>query len=129
MRNRAKCKKCETIIESLHTHDYVVCKCGEIGVDGGQDYFRAMAKDYSNFLRIDDEGNEIVVRVVEKDEKEEKNEEQTQEATQPSREDLLNFLDAMAKDIERLPQSAMSLPITHYDHYSLIILVSSIFRA
>lgn len=40
LRNIAKCKKCGDIIESKHRHDYVVCSCGAIFVDGGHDYIR-----------------------------------------------------------------------------------------
>lgn len=59
MRNRAKCRRCDDIIESTHRHDFVTCKCGEIAVDGGQAYFRAAAKNFENFIRLDDEGNEV----------------------------------------------------------------------
>lgn len=39
--NRARCKQCNDIIESKHTHDYMTCKCGIIWtVDGGPDYRR-----------------------------------------------------------------------------------------
>jgi len=34
-RNRAKCRKCGTVIESTHQHDYVTCKCEAIALDGG----------------------------------------------------------------------------------------------
>ena len=40
-RNRAKCKKCGTIIESKHVHDWVTCKCKGIFIDGGTIYKRA----------------------------------------------------------------------------------------
>jgi len=40
MRNIAKCLLCGDIIESKYTHDYVTCKCGNLSVDGGQDYFK-----------------------------------------------------------------------------------------
>ena len=53
--NRAKCLKCGDIIESKSIHDFVSCKCGEIFVDGGQEYFRAGAKDTKNFQPMYDE--------------------------------------------------------------------------
>ena len=68
MRNRAKCKLCNEIIESTMRNDYVSCKCGEIAVDGGQEYSHCAAKNWPNFLRIDDSGNEIEIKVVEKSE-------------------------------------------------------------
>lgn len=37
-RNRVRCKRCDTVIESKHRHDFVTCKCGDISVDGGQSY-------------------------------------------------------------------------------------------
>lgn len=40
IKNAAKCKKCGDIIESKHTHDFVMCSCGSIAVDGGHDYLR-----------------------------------------------------------------------------------------
>jgi hypothetical protein len=48
-RNRAKCLKCGDIIESKSRHDFVQCSCGEIFVDGGQEYYHAGAKDMKNF--------------------------------------------------------------------------------
>lgn len=39
-RNAARCKKCGTVIESCHRHDFMSCKCGAIFVDGGHDYLR-----------------------------------------------------------------------------------------
>jgi hypothetical protein len=41
MRNRARCRKCGDVVESLTRHDFRACRCGAIFVDGGQDYFRA----------------------------------------------------------------------------------------
>ncbi|MEK5109897.1 hypothetical protein MHI57_24860 [Cytobacillus sp. FSL K6-0129] len=38
--NRARCKKCEVIIQSRTSHDLRHCKCGAIFIDGGQDYQR-----------------------------------------------------------------------------------------
>lgn len=29
------CKKCKAIIRSIHRHDFKVCSCGAVGVDGG----------------------------------------------------------------------------------------------
>lgn len=43
--NRAKCLKCGDIIESTYTHDYVTCSCGNLSVDGGQDYLKRNFRD------------------------------------------------------------------------------------
>jgi hypothetical protein len=124
MKNRAKCKKCNSIIESFHSHDYVSCACGEISVDGGQDYFKCSAVEFTNFLRIDDEGNEIVVTVKEKED----NQEPAEYPTKLSKKDLIKMLDDMVVNIENLPQEAMLSPINNYDFCSLLILLSSIFK-
>jgi hypothetical protein len=123
MQNRAKCKLCHAIIESFHATDYVSCKCGEISVDGG-DAMRCAANQWHNFLRVDDNGNEIVVTV--KGDVQPANKE-TQ--GKPTKKELLDMLDEMVKNIERLPVDAMNSPITHYDFYAGLLLLSSILRA
>jgi len=52
MKNKAQCRKCKDIIESKFRHDFVECTCGEIFVDGGNDYFRRGAKNFENFIEI-----------------------------------------------------------------------------
>lgn len=37
IRDVAKCKICDDVIESKHIHDYVMCKCGAIFLDGGKE--------------------------------------------------------------------------------------------
>lgn len=39
IRNRVRCKGCDTILESKHCHDFVACACGTF-VDGGREYLR-----------------------------------------------------------------------------------------
>lgn len=43
--NRIKCKRCKDILESNSTHDLKFCSCGAIGVDGGKDYLKRIARD------------------------------------------------------------------------------------
>lgn len=38
--NKVRCKKCNDLIESKHEHDYQLCSCGSIFIDGGNDYQR-----------------------------------------------------------------------------------------
>lgn len=64
MRNRAKCRLCGDIIESFHRHDFVECKCKEISIDGGIDYYKAAARNWENFVRIDDSDKEVQVKFV-----------------------------------------------------------------
>lgn len=49
--NKARCFKCQTLIESKHRHDFVTCKCGAISVDGGKDYLRRVG-DLDNFIEL-----------------------------------------------------------------------------
>ena len=35
-----RCLSCGDIIESTHGHDYKVCRCGNVAVDGGRDYLK-----------------------------------------------------------------------------------------
>lgn len=125
MRNRAKCRLCQSIIESFHRHDYVTCTCGEIAVDGGRDYLKALAKDFTNFLRIDDEDKVIPVKVIE-----------TLDDVKPldipippTKEELISMLEEMAKSYENLPQHAMLNPVTNYDLASSLLLISQVFKA
>jgi len=114
MRNRAKCKACESIIESKSSNDEMVCKCGQISVSGG-DRLGCSALNWNNFLRVDDEGNVIVPTI--------------QEAPKVTREDFLNALDELIRKIEDMPPNGMVTAINHYDFVSVLILFSSIFRS
>ncbi len=125
MKNRAKCKLCQSVIESFHATDYVICKCGEIAIDGGPDNYKVSATDFSNFLRVDDNDNEIIVKVQEKPE----DVKQLDIDTKPSREDLLRMLDDMIKNIDDLPPQAKITAINHYDFGSLLSLLSLILKS
>lgn len=52
IRNAAQCLKCNDIIESTHRHDFVCCRCGAIFVDGGHEYVRAGADNWTNFKSL-----------------------------------------------------------------------------
>jgi len=114
MRNRAKCKLCESIIESKHERDICECNCGEISVMGG-DRLGCTAKDWKHFLRVDDNDNVIVPTIQESPPK-------------PTRYDFLEALDEMIRRIEAMPPQAMTIAINHYDYVSLLILLSSLLR-
>lgn len=124
MRNRAKCRLCKTIIESIANTDYVSCACGEIAVSGGLQKLQCFANDFKNFMRVDEDGNEIVVTVKDKEEMP-----TSSPSQKPSKEELLNMLDELRIRIEGLPQEAMLTPITHADFFSLLLLLSAILRS
>lgn len=122
MKNRAKCKLCNTIIESFHDQDDVHCKCGHIFVYGGNS-MKCGAIDWANFIRIDDLGNEIIPKIV--------NDINSNEThlSKPGKGELLTMFNEMIKNIENLPQHAATEPITHYDFASALLLVYSLFKA
>lgn len=126
MRNRAKCKKCSSVIESFHATDYISCNCGEIAVDGGP-ALRCYANNYENFLRVDDEGNEIVVTYKSNPNGEKKEKDSSDH--KPDKKELLDMLEEMIKSYERLPEHVMFAPITHADYLSGLLLLFSILRS
>lgn len=138
MKNRAKCKLCSSVIESFHSTDWIVCKCEEIAVGGG-DALQCAARNWNNFLRIDDEGNEIEVKTSfaetggHGNNHDNQNQKNKNEATNDTshvftRDELMNMLSEMIKNIDNLPPHVMSAPITHYDFSSLMILLLALFR-
>jgi hypothetical protein len=131
MKNRAKCKLCNSIIESYHEYDYVTCKCSEISVTGGNIKFECFANDWNNFIRVDDQGNEIIVIV--KDNPSLNMPTQVQETPlsnqKPTKKDLLNILEEQIKYYENLPQNAMSAPVSNYDLLSTLLILSAILRS
>lgn len=125
MRNRAKCKLCGSILESFHRYDYVSCKCDEIAISGGQDKLEVYYKNIDNLLRLDDEDNVIV---VEENGNPEISHPIQDSVNKPTRKEKMEMLEAYVTNLENLPQNAMSTSVTHYDLYSLALLVSSLLR-
>lgn len=128
MKNRAKCKLCASILESFHVYDYVTCKCGEISISGGLDKLECSAKNWENFLRVDDDGNEIVVRVVDNADNPTDSVSDEPKTAVLTKSDKLQMLHEMIESYERLPQNAMTLPITHYDFVGALLLLQSILK-
>jgi tRNA(Ile2) C34 agmatinyltransferase TiaS len=54
-RNRAKCTRCNTVVESKHKHDFVTCKCGNLSVDGGLDYKKRTYNEAEQWLEVADD--------------------------------------------------------------------------
>lgn len=121
MRNRAKCKLCGSIIESIHRYDYVECKCGEIAIEGGEESYKCSAKNFGNFLRVDDQDNIIIPTIQES--------EVIVTNTKPAKNELIDNIKEMIKNIENLPSQAMTTAINHYDFCSLLILLVAILEA
>jgi len=51
-RHRVQCLNCMSIIESLHTHHFVSCECGDCAVDGVPDEARTLAKDFDKVFEL-----------------------------------------------------------------------------
>lgn len=120
MKNRAKCKLCESILDFLDG-DYLVCKCGELTLDGIHKKVICEKSD-NNFVQVDDEGNEIVLNShIELSGN-------SGNVGKSNKKELLSMLDQMISNVENLPQGAMLSPVTHYDYVSLMILLSSILK-
>lgn len=126
MKNRAKCKLCNDVLESFHEFDYVTCKCGEISISGGSIRLECSAKDWKNFARVDEFNNEISVKVLQQGEVNEQKDEESQDMT---RDEKIEMLETMVKNIESLPKAALLASINHYDLYSYLILVVSILKS
>ena len=113
MKNRAKCKLCQCIIESKSLYDEISCACGHISVMGG-DKMGCRAIEWINFLRIDDEGNEIIPTI------------QDYEKPKPiTKHEMIEALDVLIAKIEDMPQNAMVVSINHYDYLTLLVWLSS----
>ena len=125
MKNRAKCKLCQCIIETFIANEFVSCKCGEITI--GPDLY-AKANDFCNFLRVDDEGNEIIVTYQEKG----KGEEQPQCPKfdqKPTKNELLKEMDTLIAYYNEMPENALLTPVSHSDLLSVLLVISSLFKS
>ena len=52
----------------------------------------------------------------------------TDDQPKPSRADLIAMLDELVKTFETMPAHALVMPVTHYDHWQLMILLSQILK-
>ena len=56
IQNQVRCNICGDEPFSKHRHDFVKCKCGNIAVDGGMEYFRRIG-DVHNYIDLSMEMN------------------------------------------------------------------------
>jgi len=112
MRNRAKCKLCNSIIESFHSFDFVQCTCKEIFVDAGEG-LRCGAKNWDNFLRVDEEGKEFAPYVKEIAEEPPKKD-------KPTKEEALEALSELINSYDNLPAEALYAPVNHSDMKTIL---------
>lgn len=125
---RAKCKLCNTLLNAKDPGSYITCACGEISIKYEPGTTQFIAREWENFIRIDEEGNEIQIKTIEKDDISSL-QPHPEGISNPSKDDLLGMLNTMIKNIEELPPQAMATPVTHYDLVSALLLVAALFRA
>ncbi len=134
MRNRAKCKLCGDIIESVHSKDYQKCSCDQIGIDGGEIEFKAYAKDWSNFIRIGDDCQEIMPKIIDKSNTSSGHVESDEIALEynptpeEKHEKLCSMLKGVIDSYDNLPQHAKLASITHYDLQAALLIIYEIVR-
>ena len=66
LKNKAKCKLCGDIIESVYRHDFKWCSCHSIFVDGGKDYIRRGGK-IENIIEMCEEVEHVAKKTTETD--------------------------------------------------------------
>lgn len=52
--NKAQCLICGMVLESTHRHDFNCCTCGNLCVDGGNDYQKRSVKNMSKYRELSD---------------------------------------------------------------------------
>ena len=51
-KNSAMCLLCKDVLVSKSRHDFVTCTCGNLSVDGGNDYLKRSARDTESYLDL-----------------------------------------------------------------------------
>ena len=116
MRNRAKCKLCNSIIESFHEFDRITCQCDEISITGGQVRYECSSKNWNNFVRIADDDSEINVTVQDQPKPE------IMEIAK-DKDYYLSLVSEMIAAIDHLPEQAKYSACTQMDYQSLLYLI------
>lgn len=126
MRNRAKCKVCETIIESTGERDLSTCKCGEISIVGkNPEEGRYRAYNWENFIFLDDENHEIVAKVSDEITIDKKD----IISHKPTKEEIIEELSTLVNQLIELPTNQLYMPVNSYDMYRFMALVVAILKS
>lgn len=126
MRNRAQCNVCKDVIESFQEFDYVSCKCDEIAITGGTIKYECFAKNWENFLRVDDNGHVVPIRVTDKEEDIEKF---INEPSPVSKEELIEEMARLIKYSENMSDQALSQPVSQYELLQFLSLIVTILKS
>lgn len=127
MRNRAKCKLCQFICESSSDHEVSSCTCQEIFVAHGQEMICG-ANEWENFIRIDDEGNEFVPKIMIESDISSECMEEADISPIKRKEALLTIMKGMIDSFENLPSHALLTSVTQYDLRSALLTIYEIIR-
>lgn len=126
MRNRAQCKLCKDVVESFQEFDYVSCKCDEIAITGGTVKYECFAKNWENFLRVDDNGDVIPIRLAAKEDVIEK---YINEPAPVSKGELIEELARLVSYSETMSDQALSQPVSQYELLRFISLIVTILKS
>lgn len=100
----------------MHPTDYVECECTAIALDGG-DSMKCYATDWTQFARVDDNGQVVPVVVKGED-----------NAVLLTRDSVLADIEQLISVIDGLPTHALDAPITHRDYKGLLGLIATILK-
>lgn len=126
MRNRAKCKICNEVLESFTEGDFVTCTCKNITIGP---HLYAGARDWNTFVRVDDNNYEIHVKYEDKCKEKNEQIDEDEKANTLTRVDFIAMIDEMIETYKNLPQHAMLSPVNHSDMLSLLMLISALFKS
>lgn len=84
---------------------------------------RCFSNSWDNFVRVDDEGNEIVPEIIDDFIPVE------ERRSKPSKKELLEMLDSLITSYEKLPSSALSSPASNSDLHSALLILSSLIKS
>lgn len=127
MKNRAKCKLCQSVIESFHATDHVMCKCGEVELNGGDAMF-ARANDFNNFLRVDEQGNEVLVSYKRIDGEKEANDPVEQPPEYFTAEDHVKYLERLLELDEDFLDKGHNQPMSRVEVIQYMRYIVKLFK-
>lgn len=84
------------------------------------------AKSFKNFIRIDDDGNEVIPTIIEGDAPEADPNHHIKEP--PNRDELLAGLNEYIKSFDNLPSHALMTPITQNEMKACMMIIYAILR-
>ena len=120
VKNRAKCKVCNTIMHAKEPYIRVLCNCGRCFIELEMDKTLCGTDEWSNLVFVDDEGNEIVLNSPE----------ETEVIPEKiSKKQLIEQMKDMIRSYDNLPPRALYEPVLTIDMKNLMLLVVGILES